>query len=188
MRLNYTRLLVDRSPDQAKIELEKIEDLARKTTKEIRHMLFTLRPIILETQGLTAALEQLVQKFQDTHGITVQLEATVPVEEYLDINAQGVIFYIIEEALSNARKHAQADNHWVRLGKGQNSIFAQIEDDGVGFDVAGVQARYDERGSLGMINLHERTELVGGKIHIESAPGKGTRITLVVPLREQFNE
>ncbi len=57
-----------------------------------------------------------------------------------------------------------------------------MEDDGSGFDVAAIQARYDERGSLGMINLHERTELLGGKLRIESAPGKGTRITVIVPL------
>ncbi len=188
MRLNYTNLLVDQDPTRAKAELAKIEDLARKTTKEIRHMLFTLRPIILETQGLTAALEQLLQKFQDTHNMIVELEVGEAVEEHLDLNAQGVIFYIIEEALSNARKHAEAEHHWVRLGKRRDSVYVQIEDDGVGFDVAGVQARYDERGSLGMINLHERTELVGGKIHIESAPGQGTRITLMVPLNEQVNE
>jgi signal transduction histidine kinase len=71
----------------------------------------------------------------------------------------------------------------VRLGIRKDAFVAQIEDDGTGFDVASVQARYDERGSLGMINLHERTELLGGQLRIESAPGKGTRITVIIPLR-----
>jgi signal transduction histidine kinase len=181
MRLNYVRVLLNRDPQRVREELANIEDLARRTTKEIRQMLFTLRPIILETQGLTAALEQYIQKLEETDSTNFHLQAQ-PVEDYLDIDAQGGIFYIIDEAITNARKHAQPNNVWVRMGIRDHAFVAQIEDDGSGFDVADIQARYDERGSLGMINLHERTELLGGKLRIESAPGKGTRITVIVPL------
>jgi signal transduction histidine kinase len=183
MRLNYVRLLLERDPQKVSKELANIEDLARRTTKEIRQMLFTLRPIILETQGLTAALEQYIQKLEETDSIAYHLQAQ-PVEDNLDIDAQGGVFYIIDEAITNARKHAQPNNVWVRMGIRDRSFVVQVEDDGCGFDVAGVQDRYDERGSLGMINLHERTELLSGKIRIESAPGKGTRITVIVPLKD----
>jgi len=183
MRLNYVRLLLKRDPQKVSAELANIEDLARRTTKEIRQMLFTLRPIILETQGLTAALEQYIQKLEETDSIAYHLQAQ-HVEDHLDIDAQGGIFYIIDEAITNARKHAQPNNVWVRMGIRDRSFVVQIEDDGSGFDVAEVQDRYDERGSLGMINLHERTELLSGKIRIESAPGKGTRITVIGPLRD----
>lgn len=183
MRLNYVRLLQERDPQKVSKELANIEDLARRTTKEIRQMLFTLRPIILETQGLTAALEQYIQKLEETDAIAYHLQ-TQPVEDCLDIDAQGGVFYIIDEAITNARKHAQPNNVWVRMGIRDGSLVVQVEDDGSGFDVAGVQDRYDERGSLGMINLHERTELLGGKIRIESAPGKGTRVTVIVPLQD----
>lgn len=182
MRLNYVKMLLKRDPSQVSEELTKIEELARRTTKEIRQMLFTLRPIILETQGLSAALEQYIQKLQETDPIRYHLHIQ-PVEKYLNPDAQGAIFYIIEEAITNARKHAQASNLWIRMGLRNNNLVLQIEDDGIGFDVASVQNRYDERGSLGMINLHERTELLGGRIRIESAPGKGTRITVIAPLR-----
>jgi signal transduction histidine kinase len=183
MRLNYVRLLLDRDPKKVNQELGNIEDLARRTTKEIRQMLFRLRPIILETQGLTAALEQYVQKLEETDPINYHLQVQA-VEDYLDLDAQGGIFYIIDEAITNARKHAQARNLWVRMGIRDDDFVAQIEDDGSGFDVGAVQARYDERGgSLGMINLLERTELLGGTLRIESAPGKGTRITVIVPLK-----
>jgi signal transduction histidine kinase len=180
MRLNYAKMLLSREPQQVNEELTKIEDLARRTTKEIRQMLFTLRPIILETQGLAVALEQYIQKLQETDSIHYHLQVQ-SVEDYLDQDSQGTIFYIVEEAITNARKHAHANNLWVRMGLRENNFVLQIEDDGIGFDVAGVQDRYDERGSLGMINLHERTELLGGKIRIESAPGKGTRITVIIP-------
>ena len=83
-----------------------------------------------------------------------------------------------------ASKHSQATNLWVRMGMRDRSFVVQVEDDGIGFDVADIESRYDERGSLGMINLRERTELLGGQLRIESAPGKGTRVTLLVPLKD----
>lgn len=187
MRLNYARVLLSRDPEGLYDELGRIEELARRTTKEIRQMLFTLRPIILETQGLTAAIEQYIQKLRETDSINYHPQIQ-PVEEFLDTEAQGGVFYIIEEAITNARKHAQANNLWIRLGIRDSSFVAQVEDDGCGFDVAGVQSRYDERGSLGMINLHERTELLGGRIRVESAPGKGTRVTVIIPLKDMTED
>lgn len=181
MRLNYVRMLLNRDPQKVSEELANIEDLARRTTKEIRQMLYTLRPIILETQGLTAALEQYIQKLEETDAISYHLQAQ-PVEDYLDMDAQGGAFYIIQEAITNARKHAQPKNVWVRMGIRDSKFVAQVEDDGSGFDVSEVRAGYDERGSLGMINLYERTELLGGNLRIESALGKGTRVTVIVPV------
>jgi len=184
MRINYVRMLLDRAQDirQTNEELEKIEELARRTTKEIRHMLFTLRPLILESQGLRAALEQYLQKLSETDTTSFHMEAVPDVDQLLGQNVQGVIFYILEEAIGNTRKHAKADNVWVRLCTRGDTFVAEVQDDGIGFDVEGVQVRYDERGSLGMINMHERAELVNGRLSVASAPGEGTRITLVVPL------
>jgi signal transduction histidine kinase len=187
MRVNYTRMMLERDKDidQTTEELTRIEELARRTTKEIRHMLFTLRPLILETQGLRAALEQYISKLAETDPLSVHLEADQNLEKALDQNAQGVIFYIIEEAIGNARKHAKAENIWVRLHRQDSMLVAEVEDDGLGFDVDAVQSQYDQRGSLGMINMHERAELVSGKLSIASAPGEGTRITLTAPLQRR---
>lgn len=184
MRINYVRMLLDKAQDvrQTVAELEKIEELARRTTKEIRHMLFTLRPLILESQGLRAALEQYLSKLSETDETSFHLEAASEVDQLLERNAQGVIFYILEEAIGNTRKHSKAKNVWVRLYTRDKNFIAEVQDDGKGFNVEGVQARYDERGSLGMINMYERAELVNGRLSIASAPGKGTKITLVAPL------
>ncbi len=180
MRVNYIRRLLERQPEQAREELWKVEELARRTTKEIRHMLFTLRPLVLETQGLIAALHQLAEKMRDTHDTHVEVQGQPEVEEALDTNAQGVLFYIIEEAVNNARKHAQSDTIWVRLYQRNEFVVTEIEDDGVGFDVQAVDEGYDQRGSLGMINMRERAELIEGQLRIQSAPGKGTKITVLV--------
>ncbi|HLA43920.1 MAG TPA: ATP-binding protein [Aggregatilineales bacterium] len=184
MRINFIRRVVGESHQQAFDELGKVEDLARRTTKEIRHMLFTLRPLILETQGLVAALGQLSEKMRDTHDLNVIIEGQPGVERWLDSNAQGVIFYIIEEAVNNARKHAQSQHIWVRLNQRESYFIIEIEDDGVGFNQEEVTGNYESRGSLGMVNMRERTEMVEGTLHIESQEGVGTRIQILVPIKD----
>jgi signal transduction histidine kinase len=182
MRLNYTRKLQEHDPTKVGGELSKIEELARRTTKEIRHMLFTLRPLVLETQGLTAALQQSIQKVQETDSsVALHLEAQ-KVEDRIDLNTQGVVYYIIEEAIGNARKHARANNIWVRLKLERDAFIAEVQDDGEGFDVEGVTSAYESRGSLGMVNMRERAELINGVLGLDSKPGRGTTITLAVPL------
>jgi signal transduction histidine kinase len=182
MRVNFARRLMERDAKAAADELYKIEELARRTTKEIRQMLFTLRPLVLETEGLVAALQHLAGKMDDTHGQQVLVEADDRAVDDLEIGKQGVLFYIAEEAVTNARKHAKASHIWVRLKKSGDLLTLEIQDDGVGFDVAQVAANYEQRGSLGMINLHERAEMLNGLMRIDSARGQGTRILAQVPL------
>lgn len=187
MRVNLARRMVEQDPKGAVEELEKIEELARRTTKEIRHMLFTLRPLVLESQGLAAALQANADKMKETFGQEVIIQVDENLASQLEMGKTGVIFYIAEEAVNNARKHAQAPHIWVRLKplpKQTDIAFLEIADDGLGFDVAAVNKSYDKRGSLGMVNLRERTELVNGILHIDSAAGKGTKIQVFIPLTE----
>ncbi|MFN3742300.1 MAG: histidine kinase [Anaerolineales bacterium] len=185
MRLNILRRLLDHDPQKAISELEKIEELAQRTTKEIRHMLFTLRPLVLETQGLEAALQAMANKMRETFNQEVIIEVDERAVEHLEMGKQGVIFSIVEEAVNNARKHARAAHIWVRLKPLQGDVLLlEIQDDGVGFDVKSVMQSYEKRGSLGMVNLTERTELINGLLNILSAPGKGTRVQVFIPLTE----
>ena len=188
MRINFARRLMERDDKAASDELYKVENLARRTTKEIRHMLFTLRPLILESQGLVAALNQLAEKMRETHAQNVIIESQPGSIEQLEIGKQGVVFYIVEEAVNNARKHAEARHVWVRLKSKDELFFLEIQDDGVGFNVGAVDAHYEQRGSLGMVNMRERTELINGMLRIESTEGVGTRILVAVPLTEESAE
>jgi signal transduction histidine kinase len=181
MRVNFARRLLTRDPEQAAGELFQIEELARRTTKEIRQMLFTLRPLVLESEGLVPALNQLSEKMRENHNQNIISEADETVLEDMVVGKLGVIFFIVEEAVNNARKHARAKHIWVRLTRKGDLIHLEIEDDGVGFDVSSIQSNYEQRDSLGMVNLHERAELVNGILKIDSAPGGGTRISVTVP-------
>jgi signal transduction histidine kinase len=183
MRLNFAGRLVERDREAAQEEINTLEDIARQTTKEIRHMLFTLRPLVLESKGLISALYQLASKMYETHGQAVQVEAEPTVADGLDMSKQAVVFFIAEEAINNAHKHGEAANIWVELQRTEaDIILLEVRDDGVGFNVGAVDANYEQRGSLGMVNMRERSELVSGVLRIISAEGEGTRIILEVPV------
>jgi len=181
MRLNFARVLLDRDVSRARKELERLEDLAHRTVKEIRSMLFTLRPVILETEGLVAALNQYAENVRENDQLTVIID-TERYQDCLDTDAQGVVFSIIEEAVNNARKHAHATRVSIRLSVENDLFVAQVEDNGRGFNLQAVEQTYGSRGSLGMINLKERAALIEGNLSIESVPGQGTRVILVVPI------
>jgi signal transduction histidine kinase len=184
MRLNFARLLLERDSARAKVELEKLEDLAHRTVREIRSMLFALRPVVLETEGLLAALNQYVDNLREGDDLPIAIEAE-RYEDCLDLETQGVVFAIIEEAVNNARKHAEASRIVVRLAVENDLFLAQVVDDGRGFDIEAVETGYGSRGSLGLINIRERAELVEGNVTIESEPDRGTSVTLVVPILEE---
>jgi signal transduction histidine kinase len=189
MRVNFARRLVERDPKAAAEELYKIEDLARRTTKEIRHMLFTLRPLVLESSGLIAALKANAEKMNETYGQNVIIKAEQAAVDQLEMGKQGIIFYIAEEAINNARKHAEAEHIWVRVVMDMDDVvLLEVQDDGVGFNVGEMDAGYEQRGSLGMVNMRERAELVNGILRLDSAEGKGTYIRLWVPLTENAAE
>ncbi|MEN4011746.1 MAG: GAF domain-containing sensor histidine kinase [Bellilinea sp.] len=185
MRLQVASRLLRHRPAEVPEELKRIEELARRATQEIRHMLFTLRPLALESEGLVCALEQMSDKMKETFQQNVVLELDPQAVQALDLNRQSVVFYLVEEAVNNARKHAQASLIRVRLRPMPEEaamLLLEIADNGKGFDVAGVNHSYEKRGSLGMVNLRERAEMINAALRIQSAPGKGTRVQAIIPL------
>ena len=184
MQISRARHLLTRGDvDAAGEALFQTEELARGASKQIRHMLFTLRPLVLESEGLVAALQSMAERTRETFGQKVMVETDVDLVNELDMNTQTVIFTIAEEAVNNARKHAQAEHIWVKVQRLQTDLaFLEIEDDGKGFLVEDIMGNYDDRGSLGMLNMRERAELVQGVFHVKSIPGEGTQIQVVLPL------
>jgi len=189
MRLNFARRLLERDPKATADELSKIEELARRTTKEIRHMLFTLRPLELESQGLIGALKAMAEKTHETYNQNVIVEAEENIISELEMSKQTIIFYIAEEAINNACKYAQANHIWVRMKDyDKDLVILEVQDDGVGFDKNNVESSYEQRGSLGLKNMNERAEMVNGIFRLDSAIGKGTIIRVLIPMTEEATE
>lgn len=184
MNIEVIKSLLGKDPDRARHELDELEQLVRLTIKEARTMLFELRPLVLETQGLPAALESYAEQFEASNSIRVDLD----LDESLDRMPPAVeqtIFSVVQEAMGNVRKHARAEEITVSLRMEGDRVVASIRDDGRGFDVEKTQESYAQRESqsLGLVNMVERAERIGGKLKLESTPGHGTTVSISVPRR-----
>ncbi|HEY8739858.1 MAG TPA: GAF domain-containing protein [Candidatus Dormibacteraeota bacterium] len=184
MNIEVIKSLLVKDPDRARDELGELDKLVRLTIKEARTMLFELRPLVLETQGLPAALESYAEQFEATNSLRVELD----LEEGLDRMPPAVeqtIFSVVQEAMGNSRKHAKAQEITVSLRMDGDRVVASVRDDGKGFDVEKTQESYAQRESqsLGLVNMVERAERIGGKLKLDSAPGRGTTVSITVPRR-----
>ncbi len=185
MRLNFARMMTEKNQPRQEIagEIQQIEELARKTAEEVRTMLFTLRPVVLETRGLVAALRQYADRLRKTDTLNVQVEVS-GYSGQLGKEAEGVVFSIVEEAVGNARKHANASLIAVHLAVEKRVFSVEIRDDGVGFDAQAAQGRR-EAGHLGLLNMEDRAQYLGGQFSIECQPGAGTTVRVDIPLRQR---
>lgn len=159
--------------------IAEIRELAARTLDEVRNLAVELRPSALDDLGLVPALRWYTKQYAERRGVAVSFDATV-LTDRLPSQVELVFYRVIQEALTNVAKHAEARNVTVRLERTGDFVLASVEDDGRGFDVDSV-LRSRERG-LGLFGMQERLTLVGGDFRIESEPGRGTRIVAKVPL------
>ncbi len=187
MGIDFARTLLQEDPARAKQELDNLHRLAAKTARDMRLTMYRLRPLALESAGLSAALEQYIARLQGESAQT-QFHFDAPdasqFESRLSSNSKTMVFDIIKEAVGNALKHAGAQNIRIGLRLSGDWLIATVVDDGKGFDVNAVQTNSATRGSLGMLNIQERAALARGDAQVESAPGKGTTVTVRVPLEQ----
>ncbi len=178
-------LLSENEKALAENELRALEELASRTLRQVRELLFDQRPVILETQGLFPALETYVQHIQATGEMNISLDIKSPP---ISLPGKGdrTVFSIVQEAVGNVKKHTAGAAVDIQVRQVADQLVVQVKDNGAGFDVNSVQATYDQRGSLGLLNMQERAQQVGGRLHIDSAIGKGTRVTLTVPLHGEI--
>ena len=172
---------MEREPDRVGSELSEVETLAERAMHQLRTMLFDLRPVILETQGLIPALEAYSSRLTETERFAVHLHVDGEIPR-LTKKAGSAIFAVIQEAIGNAKKHTQAKNIHLSVARQDDTLNINVQDDGKGFDVGKMQANYESRGSLGMINMYERAEMIEGTFSIQSTVGKGTTVRLSAPL------
>ena len=187
MNIEFIRTLLKRDPAQVPQELNKLQETATKALAQVRNTLFELRPVILETRGLQAALESYVERLRSTEGMTIHLDVR-SLDERLPAKLEHVCFAIVQEAVGNIKKHAKAKQVWIGVERRAKDLVLGIRDDGRGFDVEAVEKQCDQRGSLGLLNMKERAELVGGRLTIESSPGHGTLVSLIAPLGDTAKE
>jgi signal transduction histidine kinase len=179
MRLDFAVKLAQFEPAKAPGELKQIYELALRTSRDIRNLLFDLRPLVLESEGLEAALRRFLERFDDDRGPSIQFEAQYPTR--LSHNAEAVIFAVVQEAVNNVLKHAHATNLLIDLRETPEAVTVLVRDDGKGFDITRVKEQYPGGTSFGMLNMRERAALVEATLKISSQPGRGTALLFTVP-------
>ncbi len=181
MDIEFIQKLLERDLSKVEAELLQLKEKATKAMHQARTTMFELRPLALETQGLKAALEYYVGRLRQTENMAIHLQIE-GLEERLPHRVEDIVFAIVREAIHNIKKHARATNIWLTVIRKEKELLTTIRDDGQGFDVEEVEISYATRGSIGLLNLYERAEMLGGQISIESALGQGTTVNLMVPL------
>ncbi len=181
MNLEIVKRLMKTDPEAADDELERMRQTILKTIEEARTLMFQLRPVVLETQGLIPAIREYVAQLQDRESFQAHLEAE-DLSDDLDKKIEGTIFAIIQEAVNNARKHADAKNVSIRLENREDALVVTIDDDGKGFDPDHEGEDWDRHKHFGLINMRERARLIQGQFSLDSRRGEGTRVELRVPL------
>jgi signal transduction histidine kinase len=170
--------LLDRGPEQARPQLERVRDLAREALAELRSLIFGLRPAELERDGLEGVLRKEANMLQRVHGVTVTLDADGS-SPPLEPACAGEILRIVEEALHNAVRHAEARTVTVRLHGVEHALSVEVADDGVGFDPTDPDLRSRH---LGLTSMEERARELGGRLAVSASPGRGTVVSLEVPV------
>jgi signal transduction histidine kinase len=168
--------LVHADPARAEAEIDRIRALARDTQVELRSLIFELRPPQLEADGLLATIGKDLEVLGRAHGSKTDLRVHGTPE--LDSAVEVELYRIVQEALNNAFRHAQADTVEVELDARDGVVGIVVRDDGVGFD-PGARAIRERR--LGLTSMRERAERLGGTFRVESSPGAGTTVRLEVP-------
>jgi len=161
-------------------ELARLRERVLEAQKGLRDILFALRPVVLEEQGLPAAVRALAQRVNGTAGTHV-VPRDVSSTRRLPPEAEASAFHVIREAVTNAIKTGRATNVSIDVRDEPAAIVALVEDDGAGFDVAATLGSYAPRGSLGLLQMRESARLIGAQLTIDSSPGHGTRVRLRVP-------
>ncbi|MFD1659694.1 GAF domain-containing sensor histidine kinase [Streptomyces caeni] len=168
--------LVDRDPGRAKGELQHVAALAAEAADELRAAVVELRPAALDEDGLLATLRTQVQVLDRAHSARVTL--TGRGVRALPAAQEEALLRVAQEALHNALRHAGAERVDVLLEKRGPGAVLRVTDDGSGFDPTAVRRAGRH---LGLGSMHDRASGVGGRLTVESAPGKGTVIEMEVP-------
>jgi NarL family two-component system sensor histidine kinase LiaS len=180
LQVAAARALIERDTEAAEAHLTQADELVRQAQKELNVLIHEMRPAALEGKGLADALRDYVRDWSQRAEIPAEIHVRGKREVPLEV--EQALFRVAQEALANVAKHSNAENVEVDLIYNAYSLTLRIVDDGSGFDPASPGEGF------GLQSMHERLVRLGGRVDIESTPGKGTRIECVCPLRSSSSK
>ena len=172
-----------RSVAEVQEHVQDLRDTAAQVLKEVHDLALELRPSVLDDLGLLAALRHLHKEYQDRFRLPVDFQVLGLEDGRLPSEVETTLYRIVQEALTNVARHAQAESVSVLLERREHSVMLIVEDDGQGFDAVDVTHPVSHsRDRLGLYGMRERALLLGGELTIESTPGTGTAVFVEIPV------
>jgi signal transduction histidine kinase len=179
--LKFNLHAAQRQPETLSARVEDSLEIVNRTLQQVRNLSLDLRPSMLDDFGLTAALNWYIERQAERIGFAVHVALdTIPAN--LSPAVATTCFRVVQEAVTNTARHAQATDVWVTLRCRNQKLLLTVRDNGIGFDVNTAQQRAGRGFSMGLPGMQERARLVGGELLIASTPGRGTEITATLPL------
>lgn len=182
LRAEVCERLIEAGRPEAKQEVSQLKLLVREALREVRRIIYDLRPGTLEELGLVPTLERYFEYMRDHNGTEVALQVEGNPDARLPAALEMGLFRTVQEAVTNAWRHAQAARIDVHFHFHPDRVDVTVSDDGIGFDVGAVLAELHLRPSFGLTGMHERVRLLGGELQIESVLDRGTTIRIAVPI------
>jgi PAS domain S-box-containing protein len=180
--LGLSALAEARTVKAARSQARELHQVATRALAEVRRLAWGLRPSVLDDLGLAAALERYTADFAHTRALAVELETAGLAEGRMPAPVETALYRILQEALSNVARHAGARRVRVHVERGPAAVTMEVEDDGHGFDPRQPPAPPTAARGLGIHTMRERAAVLRGALTIDSAPGRGTRIAVEIPL------
>jgi two-component system, NarL family, sensor histidine kinase DegS len=166
-----------KGPEEAFVEVRSLKENVRSTLQEVRRIIYDLRPMALDDLGLVPTLKKYLQTIEEYHKTSRICFTNYGEEKRLPTKYEVALFRLVQEAVQNALKHAEASAITISIDIKDKDVIVMVKDDGKGFDFKERQTQ-----SFGILGMKERVELLEGKITIDSMPGTGTFILIQVPL------
>ncbi len=172
--------LIDIDTDSVKSGIQELKVILRNSIKDIRRIIYNLRPMALDDVGLIPTIKRYINNFQNDTDIKVDFIIISQID--IDDKIKKVaLFRIVQEALNNIRKHSSATTVKIKMELTIKNLFLVIEDDGIGFDTEKLKTSDKSDGGFGLFNMRERVKLFNGKLEIKSKLNEGTKIIVNIP-------
>ncbi|TGE32466.1 sensor histidine kinase [Desulfosporosinus sp. Sb-LF] len=182
LRLEIAEKLLEVDPSRVKAELKDLKNLVRSNLRDIRRIIFDLRPMALDDLGIVPAISKYLDNFQENYGINCKLRIEGR-EKRLLPSMEVALFRLVQEGMTNVAKHAHSTDVEISLIYQEDWTIARIRDNGKGFEVNSAMIAPGEH--FGLVGMRERVEMFSGHLSIRSNLGKGTTIELSIPSSQE---
>jgi len=183
LRMDIVLKIFEKDPNQVPKELAKMKGIAQGALDEIRGFIFDLRPMTLQDLGLVATIKRVITSAKDSGGPEIRF--AVDGESYTLSNLINLtMFRIAQEALTNIKKHSKCSIAWIHMKYMEDKVILIVEDNGCGFEMENVSCDQKKYASYGLLGMRERAADINAEFEINSKPGEGTKIVLIVPTKD----